>query len=47
MTVQVSGRSYLYVSKAMWNSVSGWASPTPCRLLDVGQYFRMVKGTEK
>lgn len=40
-------RWYLYVSKAMWNSLSGSACPTLCRLLDVGQYFRMVNGTEK
>lgn len=38
---------YLYVSKAMWNSLSGSACPTLCRLLDVGQYFMMVNGTEK
>lgn len=38
---------YLYVSKAMWNSFSGSACPTLCRLLDVGQYFMMVNGTEK
>lgn len=40
-------RCYLYASRAMWNSCSGSACPRLCRLLDVGQYFRMVNGTEK